>query len=101
MRLRLALCLVLTLAPALRAQDSVIVIDPNAPPSDTVVQAAPPAEVIAELIRFYNDSGTTRMQGDVAFPPGSRFDGRLALYRGALRIAGRMTGPIAVANGTL
>src|SRR5919112_2667984 len=41
------------------------------------------------------------MQGDVTLPPGSRFEGKLAVYRGALRIAGRVNGPIAVANGTL
>jgi hypothetical protein len=91
----------LALAAPLRAQDSVIVIDPNAPPSDSVVRGGPPPGVIAELIDFYNDSATTRMQGDVSLPAGSRFEGKLALYRGSLRIAGRVVGPIAVANGTL
>ena len=61
----------------------------------------PPPEVVAELIAFYNDSTTTRMQGDVTFPSDSRFEGRLALHRGTLRIAGQVEGPIAVANGTL
>jgi hypothetical protein len=41
------------------------------------------------------------VQGDVTFPSGSRFVGRLGLHRGNLRIAGRVEGPIAVANGTL
>jgi len=82
-------------------QDSVIVIDPNAPPSDSIVQGGPPPEVVTELIAFYNDSATTRMQGDVTLPAGSRFEGKLALYRGSLRVAGRVAGPIAVANGTL
>jgi hypothetical protein len=100
MRLLLA-GLMLVLASPLWAQDSVIVIDPNAPPSDSTVRAGPPPEVVAELISFYNDSGTTRMQGDVTLPAGSRFEGKLALYRGSLRIAGRVVGPIAVANGTL
>jgi hypothetical protein len=93
--------LVLVLAAPLRAQDSVIVIDPNAPPSDSVVRGGPPPNVVADLIQFYNDSVTTRMQGDVTLPAGSRFEGKLALYRGSLRIAGRVAGPIAVANGTL
>jgi hypothetical protein len=93
--------LTLVLASPLTAQDSIIVIDPNAPPSDSVVRAGPPPEVVAELIAFYNDTATTRVQGDVTLPAGSRFEGRLALHRGSLRVAGRVSGPIAVANGTL
>jgi hypothetical protein len=93
--------LLLALAAPLRGQDSVIVIDPNAPPSDSVVRGGAPPAVIAELIQFYNDSATTRMQGDVSLPAGTRFEGKLALYRGSLRIAGRVVGPITVANGTL
>ncbi|MGH7509655.1 MAG: BamA/TamA family outer membrane protein [Gemmatimonadales bacterium] len=93
--------LILVLASPLRAQDSVIVIDPNAPPSDSIVRGGPPSEVLAELIAFYNDSGTTRVQGEVTLPAGTRFEGRLALHRGALRVAGRVVGGIAVANGTL
>jgi hypothetical protein len=93
--------LMLVLAGPLWGQDSVIVIDPNAPPSDSIVRGGAPPEVIAELIAFYNDSATTRMQGDVTLPAGSRFEGKLALYRGSLRVAGRVAGPIAVANGTL
>jgi hypothetical protein len=100
MRLLLA-GLMLMLASPLRAQDSVIVIDPDAPASDSAIQAGPPPEVITELIRLYNDSGSTRMQGDVTLPAGSRFDGSLALFRGSLRIAGRVSGPVIVANGTL
>ncbi len=100
MRLLSAGMLLLLVSP-LSAQDSVIVIDPNAPASDSVVHAGPPPEVITELIALFNDSGSTRMQGDVTLPPGSRFEGSLALYRGALRIAGRVSGPVTVANGTL
>jgi hypothetical protein len=93
--------LMLVLVRPLWGQDSVIVIDPNARPSDSFVRGGPPAEVVAELIEFYNDSSTTRMQGDVTLPAGTRFEGKLALYRGSLRVAGRVAGPIAVANGTL
>jgi hypothetical protein len=100
MRLLLA-GLTLVLASPLWGQDSVIVIDPNAPPSDSIVRGGPPPDVVADLIAFYNDSATTRMQGDVTLPAGSRFEGKLALYRGSLRVAGRVAGPIAVANGTL
>jgi hypothetical protein len=97
----LALGLVLALAAPLQAQDSVIVIDPNAPPTDSVMRGGPPSDVVSELIAIYNDSGTTRLQGDVTLPAGSRLEGKLALYRGSLRVAGRVAGPIAVANGTL
>ena len=93
--------LMLVLASPGWAQDSVIVIDPNAPPTDSLVRAGPPPEVVAELIALYNDSAATRMQGDVTLPAGSRFEGKLALFRGSLRIAGRVTGPVTVANGTL
>jgi hypothetical protein len=93
--------LLLLLAGPLWGQDSVIVIDPDARPSDSFVRGGPPADLVAELIAFYNDSSTTRMQGDVTIPAGTRFEGKLGLYGGALRVAGRVAGPIAVANGTL
>src|SRR3954462_9539565 len=96
-----AVGLLVTLTCPAWAQDSVIVIDPNAHPGQSVERGGPPPEVVAELIAFYNDSATTRMQGDVTLPAGSRFEGKLALYGGSLRIAGRVAGPIAVANGTL
>jgi hypothetical protein len=95
------LVILLTLPAAALAQDSVIVFDPDAPPTDTVELVGPPPEVLTELIEFYNDSATTRIEGDVTFPADSRFEGRLALHRGTLRVAGRVDGPIAVANGTL
>jgi hypothetical protein len=93
--------LMLVLVHPVMGQDSVIVIDPNARPSDSFVRGGPPADVVAELITLYNDSSTTRMQGDVTLPAGTRFEGKLALYRGSLRVAGRVVGSIAVANGTL
>jgi hypothetical protein len=94
--------LALALVPALRAQDSVIVIDPDAPPGDsTVVRGGPPPDVITDLIAAFNDSGATRTQGDVTFPAGSSFTGRLAHFRGSLKLAGRVTGPVTVVNATL
>ena len=94
--------LALSLAPVLRAQDSVIVIDPDAPPGDsTVVRGGPPPDVITDLIAAFNDSAATRTQGDVTFPAGSSFTGRLAHFRGSLRLDGRVTGQITVVNATL
>ena len=65
------------------------------------MRGGPPPDVVTDLIAFYNDSATTRMQGDVTIPAGTRIEGKLALYGGSLRIAGRVAGPVAVANGTL
>jgi hypothetical protein len=96
------LLLMLVLPPLARGQDSVIVIDPDQPTGDSaVVRGGPAPGVVTELLAFYNDSGTTRMEGDVNFPPGSAFTGRLALYRGSLRIAGSMRGELVVVNATL
>jgi Omp85 superfamily domain len=96
------LLLLLAAPPLLRAQDSVIVIDPDLPPGDSaLVHAGPPPEVVAELLAAYNDSATTRVQGDVTFPAGSAFKGRLAIFRGSLRLAGRVRGDVVVINATL
>jgi hypothetical protein len=95
-----ALALALLAGPV-AAQDSVIVIDPDAPAVDTLMRGGPPPEVIAELIRFFNDTATTRTTGDLTIPAGSTFEGRLASHRGTVRIGGRVRGPVAVANGTL
>jgi hypothetical protein len=96
-----ALALLLLPALPLQGQDSVIVIDPEAPPVDTLMRGGPPPGIVTELIAFYNNAATTRTSGDVSLPSGSSFEGRLAVHRGTLRIAGRVTGPIAVVNGTL
>ena len=75
--------LALSSSPAAHAQDSVIVIDPDAPPGDsTVVRGGPPPEVITELIAAFNDSAATRTQGDVSFPAGSSFSGGLRISEG-------------------
>jgi hypothetical protein len=65
------------------------------------VRAGPPADIVAEVLAFYNDSATTRVQGDVSFPAGSMFAGRLAILRGSLRLAGRVRGDVVVINSTL
>jgi hypothetical protein len=96
------LLFLLATPPLLRAQDSVIVIDPDLAPGDSsVVRAGPPADIVSELVAFYNDSATTRVQGDVSFPAGSEFAGRLAIFRGSLRLAGRVRGDVVVVNATL
>ncbi|HXE57734.1 MAG TPA: BamA/TamA family outer membrane protein [Gemmatimonadales bacterium] len=93
--------LLLALAPALHAQDSVIVIDPDAPPGDTLDRGGLPPEVLREVLRVYNDPATTRLVGDFHLPAGSRLEGRVAIFRGEGRVAGEILGPVTVINGSL
>jgi hypothetical protein len=96
------LLVLLVLPGLLPAQDSVIVIDPDLAAGDSaIVRGGPSRAVVSEVIAFYNDSATTRLQGDVRIPAEAEFDGRLALFRGALRIAGRVHGDVTVINATL
>ena len=83
----------------LAAQDTVVVIRPNAP--DTTTEGTVPPEVIRQLITGYNDSLTTRIAGSFAVPAGSAITGRVAVYRGTLRVLGRIEGPVMVINGDL
>jgi hypothetical protein len=89
--------LTLIMAPALAAQDSVIVIDPDAPPS--TVQRLLPAEVLAEAVTRYNDSNAVRFAGDVSLPAGAAVRGPVGLFRGTLTVAGIVEGPVTVVNG--
>jgi hypothetical protein len=84
---------------SLAAQDSVVVIRPTVP--DSVPGATLPAEVLGQLIAFYNDSTTTRIAGSFTLPAPARHQGRLAVYRGTLRVLGRIEGAVAVINGDL
>ena len=87
--------------PAARAQDSLVVIRPIVTPGDTVAPGAPSPEVVARVIREFNDSLTSRFVGSFLLPAGSRHLGRIALYRGNLRVYGRIDGPVTVINGDL
>ncbi|MEZ4458106.1 MAG: polymer-forming cytoskeletal protein, partial [Gemmatimonadales bacterium] len=82
------------------AQDTLLVIRPNAV-DDTTDQATLAPEVVQQLLRFYNDSATTRLASSFTLPAGSVLEGRVAVYRGTLRIYGRIRGPVAVINGDL
>jgi len=84
----------------LAAQDSLIVIDPDAPLTDTL-RSGPPLEILDAVLRGYNDSLTTRLTGNFSLPAGSTLTGQLGLYRGVLRIAGTVNGPVMVVNGDL
>lgn len=97
---RIVLALLMSIGPSLRAQDSVIVIDPDATADSTDRQGLP-EELIQRLLRIYNDSGTTRLWGDVDLSPESRLSGIVAVYRGSVRLRGRLDGSLTVINGSL
>jgi hypothetical protein len=92
---------ILLATPSLHAQDSVIVIDPTKPFGDEGRDSGPPAGIVQEAVRAYNDSGTVRFAGDVVVPSGRTLAGHFALFRGTLRVRGAIDGPIALIDGDL
>ena len=99
-RRALLLALSLAAAPALRAQDSVVVIDPDAPGQAQVVSGLP-VEVLNELLAAWNDSATVRLPAGFTLPAGAVLQGDVAAFRGTLRIAGTVEGSLTVINGDL
>lgn len=91
------------LAPATRAaaQDSVIVINPDAPVDQAAERPGFPPGMVQRLLAFYNDSATTRLEGEVVLPRGARMTGAVAVLRGPVTIAGEVAGPLVVINGNL
>ena len=85
--------------PAL-AQDSVIVINPDASGVDSASLGIPPA-ILTELIQTWNDSGTVRLPGGLVVPGGASLGGSIAAFRGTVRVAGEITGRLTVINGDL
>ncbi|MEP6473521.1 MAG: BamA/TamA family outer membrane protein [Gemmatimonadota bacterium] len=84
----------------LLAQDSVIVIDPNAP-ADSAELGGIPADVVSELLRTFADTGVLRLNGPVDVPAGARMSGPVAVYRGEIVVAGQIDGPLTIVNGDL
>jgi hypothetical protein len=82
------------------AQDSVIVIDPDAAP-DSADREAMPDALVRRLLVVYNADGTTRFWGDVDLPQGSRVSGTIAVYRGSVRLGGTIAGSLTIINGSL
>jgi hypothetical protein len=85
---------------AARAQDSVIVINPDAPPDDSATLGIP-SNVLTELIQTWNDSETVRLPGGLLIPRGASLSGSIAAFRGTVRISGEVTGRLTVVNGDL
>lgn len=82
------------------AQDSVVVINPDEAAPDSASLGLPPL-VLSELLTTWNDSGTIRLPGGLVLPAGSALSGRVAAFRGTMRIAGDFTGTLTVINGDL
>ena len=96
----LALLFLLLLPTVARAQDSVIVIDPDEPAADSTALGIPPA-ILEELLATWNDSATVRLPGGLVLPPGARLGGPVASFRGTLRVGGLVEGPLTIINGDL
>ncbi len=96
--LTLLLCLSLARASAVAAQDSVIVINPDAPQDDSTLAGIPQA-IIAELLATWADSGTLKLTGGLILPRGATVTGPVVAFRGQVRIAGAVQGPLTVING--
>jgi hypothetical protein len=97
----LVLALACVLSKPAHAQDSVVVIDPDAPFADSSSIGGLPAGVLQRLLDTWNDSSTTRFTGPATIAAGTRVAGPVAVYRGALRVGGVVEGPVTVINGNL
>lgn len=96
-----AVALMLGAARVAGAQDTAIVIRPVPVGEDTTEQVGLPAEIVRELVARYNDSTTLRFNGSFTLTAGARLEGRVAVFRGTLRVAGRIDGAVTVINGDL
>jgi Omp85 superfamily domain len=98
--MRALLTLLLLILPAVaQAQDSVVVINPDEASEDSAL-GLPPA-ILTELLATWNDSTTVRLPGGLTIPAGATLSGRIAAFRGTMRIAGELTGSLTVINGDL
>jgi hypothetical protein len=82
----------------LSAQDSIVVISPDSP-EDTVVGVPP--EIISEILTTWSDPSTIKLTGGLSIPRGATLSGQIASFRGIVRIAGEVEGPLTVINGDL
>lgn len=97
----MVMAVLLAAAGRLAAQDSVVVINPDAPVDQAAEGPRLPPGITERVISFYNDSGTTRLEGVVTIPRGARLSGPVAVLRGPVLIAGEVDGPLVVINGDL
>ena len=82
-------------------QDSVVVINPDAPVDQASERPGLPPELINRILTFFNDSGTIRLEGELTLPHGAKMNGPVAVLRGPVTIRGEVAGPLVVINGDL
>ncbi len=92
---------VMLLPAALPAQDSVIVIDPNAPPAPPQMETTLPDSLLRLAVARFNDTTAVRFHQSLAVPAGARLVSPVALFRGTLSVAGTIEGPVTVVNGDM
>jgi hypothetical protein len=93
--------LALAIATPALAQDTVTVIDPEAPPIHLPYRGGPPAEALREAVARYNDTTVTRLFGSFTVGSATTIQGDVGIYRGTLRVMGRITGRVTIINGSL
>ena len=87
--------------PASAQQDTVNVIDPAAPPAMGQWRSGAPIEAVQDAVARYNDSTATRLYGSFTVGSGTTIRGDVGMYRGTLRVSGRIIGRVTILNGTL
>ncbi len=97
-RFCLAPLIALLLAPPIAAQDP-IGIDFSPPARDTTRTRGIPDSLLTRAIAQFNAVATTRISGNFDLAAGNVSFGTQALYRGQLRIDGRVDGDVLVVNG--
>jgi hypothetical protein len=85
----------------LAAQDSVIVIDPDAPAAPAAQRPGLEGPILDRVLALFNAPTTTRLEGGIILPAGTRITGAVAVWRGPLQLAGEIQGPVLVVNGDL
>jgi hypothetical protein len=101
-RFALVLCLLAAIAGSVQGQDTtVIVIDPNAPAVPVRVSTGPPIDIVREAVARYNDSTVSQFFGSFTVASGTAIEGDVVMYRGTLRVIGRITGRVTIINGNI
>lgn len=85
----------------LAAQDSVIVIDPDAPATPTAQRSGLDPTTLARVLQEFNSPATLRLEGSITIPAGMRVMGPVGIWQGPLRVGGVIVGPVVVVNGDI
>jgi hypothetical protein len=94
-------CLTAGASAQVPPQDTVLKIRPEALVPDTAGRQPLSPALVTELLGLFNDTLTTKVYGPLFLPGGTRHEGPLGVFRGTLRVAGEVVGPVIVINGDL